>query len=112
MTPTKDQALSQLLDQLEKHPDDRLVDSLQNTLIESAQASQRRLAYVQTAVPVTHQESARITALIQSRFPQIVNIDFTVAPEIISGIKIQVGDQLLDDSGQTTLNQMKKSLLS
>lgn len=111
MSASKTQLLQSLLAQLEHHPDDRLVESLQNSLIENMEDRASRQAFVETAVELTAEETSRLTALINHQFPQVGDIIFLVSTDLISGLKIKIGDQVIDHSSHTALDLMKKTIL-
>mgnify|MGYP000617922979 CR=1 FL=1 len=53
-----------------------------------------------------------LTGRLQQRFGKQVNAQVTVRPELISGVVIRAGDQVIDDSALGKLAKMKLSLLA
>lgn len=111
MTSNKTVQLKAILAQLDHQPDDRLVSSLQDSLLETIKSENKKTALVQTSVPLTPSESTKLGKLISRQFPQVKKTTYVVNPQVIGGIRIQVGDYLLDDTLQAALEAMQKNLV-
>ena len=53
---------------------------------------------------------ADVSALLEKRFGRKLNIQVTLEPELIGGIRVVVGDEVLDTSVKARLDQMKAAL--
>ena len=62
-------------------------------------------AEVTSALPLTEAEQAQIKQTVQAD-----NVSFRVDPSILGGLKVRVGDQVVDDSVASRMNAMSSSL--
>jgi F-type H+-transporting ATPase subunit delta len=69
-------------------------------------------ALVQSAFPIEGAALADVSALLEKRFGRKLNVKVQLAPELIGGIRVVVGDEVLDTSVQSRLEQMKTALLA
>jgi F-type H+-transporting ATPase subunit delta len=69
-------------------------------------------ALVQSAFPIEGAALADVSALLEKRFGRKLNVKVQIAPELIGGIRVVVGDEVLDTSVQSRLEQMKTALLA
>lgn len=67
---------------------------------------------VTSASEIAEQERAAIAARVEKEFGSLAAIEWSVDPEIIGGLLVQVGDRLLDNSIRTSLEKMRSSLIS
>ncbi len=69
-------------------------------------------ALVQSAFPIEGAALADVSALLEKRFGRKLNTKVQLVPELIGGIRVVVGDEVLDTSVQSRLEQMKTALLA
>jgi F-type H+-transporting ATPase subunit delta len=69
-------------------------------------------AIVQSAFPIEGAALADVSALLEKRFGRKLNTKVQLVPELIGGIRVVVGDAVLDTSVQSRLEQMKTALLA
>ncbi len=69
-------------------------------------------AVVQSAFPIEGAVLADVSALLEKRFGRKLNAKVQIVPELIGGIRVVVGDEVLDTSVQSRLAQMKTALLA
>jgi F-type H+-transporting ATPase subunit delta len=67
-------------------------------------------ATVYSAFPINGNELAGVVASLQKRFNRKLNATVVVEPELIGGIRVVVGDEVLDTSVKARLEQMKVAL--
>ncbi|MFM7332609.1 MAG: F0F1 ATP synthase subunit delta [Brachymonas sp.] len=67
---------------------------------------------VQSAFPIEGAALADVSALLEKRFGRKLNAKVQIVPELIGGIRAVVGDEVLDTSVQSRLEQMKTALLA
>jgi F-type H+-transporting ATPase subunit delta len=80
-------------------------------LVELAAARRdRQVAYVTTAVPLSEEDVARLTANLTSRYGRGVSLKITVEPRIIGGLSVQVGSDLYDGTVLRRLNEVRSAL--
>ena len=69
-------------------------------------------AVVQSAFPIEGAALADVSALLEKRFGRKLNAKVQIVPELIGGIRVVVGDEVLDTSVQSRLAQMKTALMA
>ena len=68
-------------------------------------------AYIESAMPMTQAEVDDLVAGLGKRFPGLkLTPVVTVNEELIGGVRVRVGDRVLDGSIQTRLAQMQEAL--
>ncbi|OGB30847.1 MAG: F0F1 ATP synthase subunit delta [Burkholderiales bacterium RIFCSPLOWO2_12_FULL_61_40] len=67
-------------------------------------------AVVYSAFPVTGAELADVAVVLEKRFGRKLNVSVELQPELIGGIRVVVGDEVLDSSVKARLEQMKVAL--
>jgi F-type H+-transporting ATPase subunit delta len=67
-------------------------------------------AIVYSAFEIESSALADLSGLLEKRFGRQLNLSVQLAPELIGGIRVAVGDQVLDTSVQARLEQMKVAL--
>ena len=76
----------------------------------AAKRQQRWIATVSVTRPLTATQFARLQAGLNSLYGRELKINLTVDPELIGGIRVQVGDEVLDASVITRLGQLHRQL--
>jgi F-type H+-transporting ATPase subunit delta len=67
-------------------------------------------ALIQSAFPIEGQALADVVATLEKRFGRKLNARVERVPELIGGIRVIVGDEVLDTSVKARLEQMKVAL--
>jgi F-type H+-transporting ATPase subunit delta len=67
-------------------------------------------ATVFSAFPMDGAALADVSVLLEKRFGRKLNIQVALEPELIGGIRVVVGDEVLDTSVKARLEQMKVAL--
>jgi F-type H+-transporting ATPase subunit delta len=67
-------------------------------------------AQIESAFPIEGAQLADVTATLEKRFKRKLNVRVQVKPELIGGIRVTVGDEVLDTSVKARLEQMKVAL--
>ena len=67
-------------------------------------------ATVYSAFPIEPTQLAEVVATLEKRFARKLNASVVVEPELIGGIRVVVGDEVLDTSVKARLEQMKAAL--
>lgn len=67
-------------------------------------------AIVYSAFEIESSALADLSGLLEKRFGRQLNLSVQLAPELIGGIRVAVGDEVLDTSVQARLEQMKVAL--
>ena len=67
-------------------------------------------AVVYSAFPIDGAALAEVSATLEKRFGRKLNVSVELQPELIGGIRVVVGDEVLDTSVKARLEQMKVAL--
>ena len=67
-------------------------------------------AVVHSAFPIEPAQLADVVAMLEKRFKRKLNATVQVQPDLIGGIRVVVGDEVLDTSVKARLEQMKAAL--
>jgi F-type H+-transporting ATPase subunit delta len=67
-------------------------------------------ATIYSAYPIESSQLADVVALLERRFGRKLNASVVQEPELIGGIRVVVGDEVLDTSVKARLEQMKVAL--
>lgn len=67
-------------------------------------------ARIQSAFPLEGVQLAEVVAALEKRFARKLNASVEVRPELIGGVRVIVGDEVLDTSVKARLEQMKAAL--
>lgn len=71
---------------------------------------QERIAQVTSAVPLTSEEEEKILRFLQAQFGRDLKLETSVDPQILGGLLIKVGDQVVDKSLSGRLKEIKEKL--
>ena len=69
-------------------------------------------AVIQSAFPIGQAELSELIATLEKRFGRKLEAKVQVTPELIGGVRVAVGDEVLDTSVQARLEQMKSALIA
>lgn len=67
-------------------------------------------ATIESAFPIEPAQLGPVVAALEKRFGRKLNASVVVVPELIGGIRVAVGDEVLDTSVKARLEQMKAAL--
>ena len=67
-------------------------------------------AVVGSAFPIDAPTLASVSQVLEAKFGRKLNVSVHLQPELIGGIRVVVGDEVLDTSVKTRLEQMKVAL--
>ena len=67
-------------------------------------------AVVYSAFPIDATQLAEVSVTLEKRFGRKLNLTVALQPELIGGIRVVVGDEVLDTSVKARLEQMKVAL--
>ncbi|HEY3178518.1 MAG TPA: F0F1 ATP synthase subunit delta [Casimicrobiaceae bacterium] len=67
-------------------------------------------AKIESAFPLSREQTAELTAVLEKRFGKKIEATVTINPELIGGARITVGDAVLDASVQAKLDAMSRQL--
>ena len=67
-------------------------------------------AVIYSAFPMEGAALAEVAQMLEKRFARKLNVSVKLQPELIGGIRVVVGDEVLDTSVKARLEQMKMAL--
>ncbi len=67
-------------------------------------------ATVQSAFPIDAAALADLSSVLEKRFGRKLQLSVTLDPELIGGVRVVVGDEVLDTSVRASLEHMKRAL--
>jgi F-type H+-transporting ATPase subunit delta len=89
----------------------RDLPAIVDKLVARASSSKNlEVAEVRTAVPLTADQTTRLTAALVNATGKQVNLKVVVDPSVIGGIVATVGDTVIDGSVRTRIDQLKSRL--
>ncbi|MDH4159267.1 MAG: F0F1 ATP synthase subunit delta [Actinomycetota bacterium] len=75
-----------------------------------ARRRERLVATVTTAVPLTQEQSDRLAAALARQFGHVVHLNIVVDPAVIGGMRVALGDEIIDGTISTRLHEAARSL--
>jgi F-type H+-transporting ATPase subunit delta len=76
----------------------------------AARRKQRLVAVVVAATPLTEQQRGRLARLLQRVYGRPVRLNVDVDPEVLGGLRVQVGDEVIDASVLSRLEEARRRL--
>lgn len=76
----------------------------------AAKRQQRWIATVTVTRPLTDEQASRLQAGLNALYGRDLKVNFTVDPALIGGIRVQVGDEVLDASVVARLAELRRQL--
>lgn len=73
----------------------------------AAEGKSEDVAEVRSAVPLSDDQRARLSAALQKATGRAVNLKVVVDPSVMGGLVAVVGDEVIDDTVRTRLEQLK-----
>ena len=87
-----------------------LVEIIDATIDRAAAGRNRRVARVRSAVELTAEQRARLAEAIKASSGLDVEIQTIVDPNVVGGVVTEIGDDVIDGSVRTRLQQMRAGL--
>ncbi len=100
-----------LVDQAVTHPRGRALERVLDeygTVV--AQRRERLVARVSAAVPLTEQQRARLGATLARIYGHAVQLEVEVDPEVVGGIRVVVGEEVVDGTIASRLDDARRRL--
>jgi F-type H+-transporting ATPase subunit delta len=73
----------------------------------SATESNKELAEVRSAVPLTDEQKARLTEALNKATGKVIELKVIIDESVLGGLVAQIGDTVIDGSVKTRLDQLK-----
>ena len=97
---------------LERGRLDSIADISEAFTVLMDEQDKRLRAEVRSAVPLEAADLTRIQASLERITGKTVSLDTQVAPELLGGVQVQIGNQVLDASIRSQLDSIKDRLLN
>lgn len=105
------QTTSQVLSYSMSHLRGRRADAMVEALIGlAAQQRDRSVAEVRVARPLDPDQAARLTAVLSRMQGRQVRLNTVLDPDVIGGISVRIGTQVIDGTVATRLEQARRAL--
>lgn len=102
-----------ILSALVARPDGRRIAGLiRYAAVIVAEESSRMIATVTVAAPLSAEQSARLAQALSTRHNRTIHINELIDPNIIGGMRVQVGDEVTDGSIASRLADLRPLLAS
>ncbi|WPX40762.1 F0F1 ATP synthase subunit delta [Akkermansia sp. N21116] len=72
----------------------------------------KKTVTVQSAVPLTDAEKSDIASGLEQKYGPGLDYDWSILPELIGGIHLQIGDNVLDGTLKTRIDKLRQSVES
>ena len=93
------------------HPRGRSLEAGLAALAElAAERRQRRVATVTAAVPLTQAQRDQLSASLARQFGHEVHVNVVVDPDVIGGLRIMMGDEVIDGTLATRLGDARRRI--
>lgn len=76
----------------------------------AADVHQQRIATVHVARPLGDQERERLTAALSAHYHRDVHLNVVVDPEVLGGIRVEIGDDVIDGTVLSRLDAARRKL--
>jgi F-type H+-transporting ATPase subunit delta len=101
-----------LLRQAVENPRGRNLDqSLEAYGAVAADRRQRLVATVTAAVPLTEEQRERLSAVLARGYGHDVHLNVQVDPELVGGLRVEIGDEIIDGSLVAKLADARRRLV-
>lgn len=85
-------------------------DALDELAGQAAQVRDRAVAHVRSAAPLSDSQLEKLTATLTRTYGKPVTVHVEVDTELLSGLVVRVGDEVIDGSGAGRLAALRKTL--
>jgi F-type H+-transporting ATPase subunit delta len=100
-----------LINQAATHSRGRSLDaSLQLYAKLAAEVRERLIAEVHVAVPLTDAQRDRLEAALAASYGHDVQLNVVLDPEVLGGMSVQIGDELIDGTTASRLAELRRRL--
>lgn len=88
----------------------RAVEGLEELADLAAKRRERSVAHVTSVVPLTEQQQERLAATLQRIYSRPIALHVEVDPELLGGLVVKVGDEVIDGSAAGRLDALRRRL--
>lgn len=103
--------VTQLVDALARDTAGRsFTHGVRELVDQAAQRQQKIVAIVKTAIPLTAEQTTRLVASLGRIYGRQVSAHVEIEPSIVGGIRVQVGDEVIDGSVAGRLEALRRRM--
>jgi F-type H+-transporting ATPase subunit delta len=100
-----------LITQAAAHPRGRSLDAALEAYANlAAELRERLVAEVHVAVPLTDDQRGRLAAALVAAYGHDVHLNVVLDPEVLGGLSVQIGDELINGSVASRLAELRRDL--
>ncbi|HUZ53767.1 MAG TPA: F0F1 ATP synthase subunit delta [Streptosporangiaceae bacterium] len=100
-----------LITQAAAHPRGRSLDAALEAYANlAAELRERLVAEVHVAVPLTDEQRGRLAAALVAAFGHDVHLNVVLDPEVLGGMSVRIGDELINGSVASRLAELRRDL--
>lgn len=100
-----------LLDEAIREPGrESIISHLRTWIGYSGQRAEHLVAIVTAAVPMEQDQEERLTSILERMYERPVTIHVGIDPAIIGGLRIRIGDDVIDGTLASRINEVKAAL--
>lgn len=89
---------------------DSLAQSLVRIMDLAADRRRQKVATVTVATPITSEQTARLAQMLSTAYGREVRVNVAVEPQIVGGMRIQIGDEVVDATVLSRLEEVRRQL--
>jgi F-type H+-transporting ATPase subunit delta len=105
-------ATSQVLEYAVGHLHGRRIDAVVDELVElAAKQRQRVVAEVRVAAPLDDSQAARLADVLTRLKGRTVRLNVAVDPAVLGGVHVRIGDEVIDGTVASRMEQARRALL-
>jgi len=102
-----------LISQVVTHPRGRTVSAnLELAAGIAAKRRERLIAVVRTATALTPSQERRLAKALANVYGQEVHLNIEIDPDVVGGLSVQIGDELIDGTAASRLAAVRRKLAS
>lgn len=94
------------------HRTTRFDHAIEGYLTIAARRQEQLTATVTTAVPLTQEQVDRLTAALGSHYDRAVRVNAVVDPQVVGGIRVDIGDEVIDGTILSRLDEARRRMTS
>lgn len=88
-----------------RHP--RLITTIRTHARLAAERRDRVIAVVTAAIPLTQEQLTRVSNLLERRYGRKIQINVSVDPEVVGGMRIAIGDDVMDGTISSRIDAVR-----
>jgi F-type H+-transporting ATPase subunit delta len=76
----------------------------------AAESQGETVATVRVARPLASDEQRRLAGLLSSQYDTTVHLNVVVDPEVVGGMRVEIGDEVIDGTIASRLDEARRRL--